>query len=312
MNAAPETMPSVWTIGRLLSWTKEYLASHDVVDARLAGEVLLAHAAKCRRIELYTRFDEALGEANLASFRDSVRRAAAHEPIAYLVGEKEFFSLPFRVTPDVLIPRCETETLVERVIDHCTRTLVPQPKLLDLGTGSGCLAIVALVHLAGATAVATDVSSAALDVACVNSERHGVASRLTLMEADRLALPPRVVPIGGFDVLMCNPPYIATSAMATLDVAVRDYEPRLALTDGDDGLSFYRSIAADGPKLLTSTGTVFVEVADGQAQTVVETITVSGRFRPCGTWKDRVVGHERVVAFSMNGKREAPGEQDSS
>lgn len=288
-----------WTIGRLLSWTSDYFGRHRVVDARLASEVLLAHAVQCRRIDLYTRFDSMLEPERVECFRGWVCRASAHEPIAYLVGQKEFFSLTFKVTPDVLIPRAETEALVECVLDHCRKAGRTHPRLLDLGTGSGCLAIASLVHFPGATGLATDISVAALEVARSNAIRHGVANRLTLVEADRLALPKGAVPKGGFDVLMCNPPYIPASAMDKLDAAVRDYEPSLALTDGGDGLSFYRMIATDGPPLLATDGMIFVEIGDGQAQTVVETMTAAGNLEHRQTRKDRVVGQNRVLAFAQ-------------
>jgi len=288
-----------WTIGRLLAWTSDYFGRHQVVDARLASEVLLAHAAQCRRIDLYTRFDSMLEPKCVECFRGWVRRASAHEPIAYLVGQKEFFSLSFKVTPDVLIPRAETETLVECVLDHCRKAERTHPRLLDLGTGSGCLAIAALVHLPEATGLATDISTAALEIARLNAVQHGVADRLTLVEADRLALPKGAVPKDGFDVLMCNPPYIPASAMDKLDAAVRDYEPLPALTDGGDGVSFYRTIAVDGAKLLATDGMIFVEIGDGATQAVVEAMTADGSLEHRQTRKDRVVGQERVLAFSM-------------
>lgn len=298
MNA-PATVDEIpWTIGRLLSWTSDYFGRYQIIDARLASEVLLAHAAQCRRIDLYARFDSILEPERVECFRGWVRRASAHEPIAYLVGQKEFFSLSFKVTPDVLIPRAETETLVECVLDYCGKARLTHPRLLDLGTGSGCLAIAALVHLPSATGVATDVSAAALEVASSNAARHGVTDRLTLIEADRLALPAGVVPQGGFDILMCNPPYIPASAIAGLDAAVRDYEPSLALTDGAEGLSFYRTIAADTPPLLAPDAMIFVEISDGAAQAVVEAMTAAGNLEHRQTRKDRIVGQERVLAFS--------------
>lgn len=301
MNAQAELNTAGWTIGRLLSWTSEYLARHEVDDARLATEVLLAHAAACRRIELYTRFDEALDEECLSRFREWVRRAAAHEPIAYLVEEKEFFSLPFRITRDVLIPRPETEELVETVIDHCVKAGLTQPQLLDLGTGSGCMAVAVLTQLEDAGAVATDVSPAALEIARCNARRHGVQDRLSLVEADRFALPADVIPDGGFDVVMSNPPYVRADEMDRLDASVRDYEPSLGLTDGADGLSFYRSIATDAPGLLAGGGVVIVEAGDGQAAAAIETIEAVGRLEHRGTRKDRVVGQERVLMFSIVG-----------
>lgn len=299
MNAPATVDETPWTIGRLLSWTKDYFVRHQVVDARLASEVLLAHAAQCRRIDLYARFDSILEPERVECFRGWVRRASAQEPIAYLVGQKEFFSLSFKVTPEVLIPRAETETLVECVLDYCGKAGLTHPRLLDLGTGTGCLAIAALMHLPAGSAVATDVSTAALEIARLNAARHGVSDRLTFVEANRLALPDAIVPEDGFDILMCNPPYIPASAIAGLDAAVRDYEPSLALTDGADGLSFYRTIAADGPPLLAPEAMIFVEIGDGQAQAVVEAMTDLGNLEHRQTRKDRVVGQERVLAFAI-------------
>jgi len=299
MSAPVNVEHTPWTVGRLLSWTTDYFVRSQVPDARLACEVLLAHAAGCRRIDLYARFDKVLEGTSLERFREWVRRAAAHEPIAYLVGEKEFFSLPFRVTPDVLIPRPETETLVECVIDHCRAAGLTLPRVLDLGTGSGCIAIAVLVQLRGAVAVATDDSGAALDVARFNAERHGVSERLTLLEADRLALPKEAVPDGGWDVLVCNPPYVAASAMDTLAPTVRDFEPQAALTDGHDGLSFYRTMAANAARLLRPSGVVMVEVGDGQATAVIDIMATSRGWLHQGIWKDRVMAKERVLAFGL-------------
>lgn len=299
MNAPTNTDAAEWTIGRLLNWTSDYLARHNVDEARLAAEVLLSHAAGCRRIDLYARFDKVLSETRLGPFREWVRRAAAQEPIAYLVEQKEFFSLSFRVTRDVLIPRPETEVLVEYVLDHCREAQLPEAKLLDLGTGSGCVVVAVLTQLEGAHAVATDVSPAALEIATFNAERHGLLDRLTLVEADRLLLPDAVVPDGGFDVLMSNPPYVPVDTMESLHVTVRKYEPSVALTDGADGLSFYRSVANDGPGLLAADGTVIVEVGDGQAAAAIEAVQRTGKLVHRKTQKDRVTGQERVLMFSL-------------
>jgi len=298
MTTLTQSDATPWTIGRLLSWTAEFLARNGVDDPRLSGEVLLAHAADCRRIDLYARFDRKLENGQLDRFREWVRRAAAHEPVAYLVGRKEFFSLAFHVTPDVLIPRAETEELVECIIDLArSRSTAPPMRLLDLGTGSGCIAIAVLSQLRDATCVATDISPAAIGVARGNAERLGVADRLTLVQADRLALPREVVPLGGFDLIACNPPYIPLDQLAGLDVAVRDFEPQLALTDGGDGLSFYQSIADGSAEILSADGVVAVEVADGATPEVIEAMTRGGRFGHRLTRKDRVVGKERVLIF---------------
>lgn len=296
MTTAPSTEQQEWTLGRLLKWTAEFFNGQGVSDARLSAEVLLAHAVGCRRIELYTQFEKVPATEMLDQFRDGVRRATAHEPIAYIVGEKEFFSLGFTVTRDVLIPRPETETIVECVLDHCRTNDLSAPRLLEIGTGSGCIIISALVHLPKATAIATDVSPGALEVARTNAARHGLQDRLRLLEADRCVLPEKVTG-DGFDCLLCNPPYIAANDVAGLPSTIRDFEPRCALTDEEDGLSFYRTIANDGPTLLKSSGVVIVEIGDDQAPKVVAVFESGGVFTHSNTVRDRIVGRERVLKF---------------
>lgn len=290
-----------WTIGRLLQWTAAYLGRHGVAEGRLAAEILLARAADCSRIDLYARFDEVPDPSPLTVFREWVRRASAHEPVAYIVGQKEFFSLSFRVTRDVLIPRPESEALVECALDHLGRMNSSPPALLDLGTGSGCLAIAILFQHRHATAVATDVSAAALAVARANAERHGVSDRITFACADGLALSAELVPPGGFDLLVCNPPYVAACEMAGLDAVVRDYEPKVALTDGRDGLTFYGIISERGPALLRPDGVVVVEVADGRAEAARKAMERRGAFVHRETRRDRVVGQDRVLTFARAG-----------
>jgi release factor glutamine methyltransferase len=287
-------------MGRLLSWTADYLARQGVDEARLATEVLLAHAAGCARIDLYTRFEAVPDAEAVTRFRALVKRAAAHEPVAYLVGEKEFFSLTFTVTPDVLIPRPETETLVEYVIDHCRSTGKEDARLLDLGTGTGCIVIAVLAQLSQARAAATDVSEPALAVARKNAERHGVAERLTFACADRLDLPTEMIADRGFDVVMSNPPYVAADALRDLDANVREYEPHVALTDGADGLSFCRDIAAGGERILRPGGIVALEIAAGRGD-AVRGIFESAGWLHRATRKDRVEGHDRVLAFAQDG-----------
>lgn len=301
MNTISHSQPDAapWTLRRLLSWTANFLQKQGVDDPRLSAEVLLAHAAACRRIDLYARFERVLDPESLTRFRESVKRAGNQEPIAYLVGEKEFFSLRFHVTSDVLIPRAETEELVESVIDLCRQVGWDVPRLWDLGTGSGCIAVAVLSHLPTATCLATDASPGALEIARQNAQRHEVIERITFHEASQLVLPDSLIPDGGFHLLMCNPPYIPAAQIATLDRAVRDFEPRAALTDDADGLSFYRAIAADVVKFLAAGGFVAVEIADGAAAAVKEIMTSSGIFAHYRTRKDRTVGKERVLVFKM-------------
>jgi release factor glutamine methyltransferase len=201
------------------------------------------------------------------------------------------------VTPDVLIPRPETETLVEAILDLWARAGLKEPVFLDVGTGSGCIAVTLLTHVPGARAVATDVSAAALNVAALNAERHGVSGRLTCAHADRLDLAADLIPNGGFDALLSNPPYVAADDIETLDVAVRKYEPMQALSDGADGLSFFRCLAEEAPRLLKPNGVLVVEIADGREMEVREIVRRSGRLVHRSTLKDRVVGRERIIVF---------------
>ncbi len=288
-----------WTFARLLGWTGEYLARQGIEDARLCGEVLLAHAAGCGRIDLYVRHEETPAAEVTGRFRDLVKRAAQREPIAYLVGEKEFYSLRFAVSPAVLIPRPETETLVDVVLDHCKAVDRPGASLLDVGTGSGCIAVTLLSQLPEASAVATDVSEAAIEIARGNAERHDVLDRMTLLRAPGLDLPDESIPDGGFDVIVSNPPYVRAAEMATLDETVRAYEPHEALTDGGDGLSVYRAIATGAAGLLTEDGIVAVEIAMGAGQAVKGLMTGAGLAHQT-TVRDRVGGHERVMVFARN------------
>jgi len=297
MGSQPNTNAAPWTIGRLLSWTGDYLARQAVDEPRLSAEVLLAHALDCRRIDLYARFEKEPEPDHVTEFRALVKRAAEHEPVAYLVGEKEFFSLSFTVTPDVLIPRPETETLVEVVVDRCQARSIATPRIFDLGTGSGCIIVALLTQLPEATAIASDLFAPALEIAHQNAERHGVAERVTFVEADRFAIPEELAEAGTFDLVVSNPPYVAETDMETLAANVRDYEPRTALTDGADGLSFFRALGDEGAKLLKPDGALIVEVAAGQARHAIETVTQSSRLIHSKTVKDRVLGHDRVIVF---------------
>ena len=298
MSAQPHADESAWTIKRLLTWTTEYLDRQGVEETRLATEVLLAHATNRRRIDLYARPEEIPNAMQVESFRGLVKRAASHEPIAYLVGEREFLSLSFKVTRDVLIPRPETETLIEAVVDYCREKRLERPRLVDIGTGSGCIAVAILTQIENAKVVATDISQEALAVTTENAEHHGVLDRLEVVRADRLALPPEIVPSGGFDVLMSNPPYVPQDEMSDLSENVRRYEPTGALTDGADGLSFYRSIVSDGPKLLAGDGAVVVEIGDGQADRVRDVMESRGVFREVRHLTDTVTGRQRVLVLS--------------
>lgn len=286
-----------WTVRRLLDWTVTWLARRGVAEARLSAEVLLAHALGCDRISLYVRFDDMPEADRVGVFRDLVRRAGEHAPIAYLVGKKEFYSLAFEVTPAVLIPRPETETLVERVVALGRAGTPPVRDVWDLGTGSGCVAIAVCKQLSGVRCLATDVSPDALAVAARNVERHGLADRVRLAVADGLTISPADAPEGGFDALVSNPPYVADGDVPTLDESVRNFEPQAALSAGDDGLRFYRILAAGAGPWVRSGGALLVEFGYGQTKEVRQIIEAGGAFAHVGTWRDSASGHERVMQF---------------
>ncbi len=290
------TPPQPWTVGRLIDWTRRYFQDHQVDAPRLAAELLLAHALGCTKIELYTRYDHEPAAPQLAQFRAAVRRAASHHPIAYLVGEKEFYSLRLEVSPAVLIPRPETEVLVDRVRECCSELAAARLDILDLGTGSGCIGLALCRHLPQAYVVGTDVSRDALEVASRNADHLALRERFTAVHADGMDLPAAALPPGGFDLLVSNPPYVAAADPRGLEPAVRDHEPQLALFGGPDGLDFYRRIAADAPAILRPGASVFVEIGYDQHDQVVATMA-AGRLVHVASWRDLNERHWRVLRF---------------
>ena len=297
MPDPPAAAPNDWTIGKLLTWTRSHFESRSVDEPRLSAEILLAHALGCRRIDLYARFEQAPTEPQRATFRELVRKAAEHQPIAYLVGHKEFYSLDFVVTPDVLIPRPETELLVEQALAWCATHPQDRYDLLDIGTGSGCIAIAICKRRPTAHAVATDNSEAALAVAAENVRRHELAERIRTIRADLFELPPDAVPPGKFDLVVSNPPYVSETDRESLPENVRKYEPAAALFAGDDGLEMYRRIAAQIAKFLRPGGLVLLEVGMGQSDKV-EAFFVDAKLKPVGRYKDGQ-GIDRALAFTL-------------
>lgn len=286
----PET--DVWTIGRLLQWTADFLKGRGADSPRLDAEVLLAHSLGCQRIELYTRFGEEPPEAARTRFRELVRERADGKPVAYLVGRREFYSLPFRVTPDVLIPRPETELVVVRLLD-LAKTQQPmgsQLTIADVGTGSGVLAVCAAKYLAGSKVTAIDISPAALAIAKENATTHGVADRIEFVESDLFAaVPPRK-----FDYVVSNPPYVAEDEFDSLMADVRKFEPRGALVAGPTGAEVIARLVPQAAERLAPGGWLLIELGPRVEPAVRELITQDGRFELGATLKD-LAGLPRVV-----------------
>jgi release factor glutamine methyltransferase len=271
-----------WTLMELLRWTTDFFKKHELPTARLDAELLLAHVLSVSRMDLYLAFDRPIDEGERARYRELVRRRAKERvPVAYLTGVREFWSLPFKVTPDVLIPRPETETLVRVAVEQ-------RPgRVLELGVGSGCVTAALLRELPEAHVTALDVSPAALALARENLEKLGLAERARLLEADGFeSLETR------FDLVVSNPPYVPTGELAGLQPELR-HEPRLALDGGPDGLDVIRRVAATVGERLERPGAVAVEVGAGQADRTVELLRAGGATE-AEVFKD-LAGVPRVV-----------------
>jgi len=282
-----------WTIGRLLKWTTDRFKQSGALNPRLDAEVLLAEARGCERIELYTAFDEEPPEAVLAPFRQFVRRRVAGEPVAYLVGRREFYSLSFEVTPDVLIPRPETELVVVELLDAAKALRVSDRplKIVDVGTGSGVIAVCAATQMKNCEVVAVDVSEASLAVAQRNVDKHGVGDRVTILKSDLLGGVPAEPQ---FDFVVSNPPYISTPEYHDLAVDVKDFEPKLALVGGETGTELIETLIHQAAGVLRSGGSLILEISPMVEDRVRQLIEASGAFEPVRTVAD-LAGLARVV-----------------
>lgn len=277
-------MAETWTVLRLLKWTAEYFAGKGIEHGRLDAELLLADTLKLNRVGLYLNYDRPLSAEELTAFRKQVERRARREPLAYILGRCEFWSLPFRVTPAVLIPRPDTEVLVEEAL----KRLPPQGRVLDVGLGSGAIAV-AIAHARDDVRVeGIDLSPEALAVARENAVANGVAERIAFRQGDLFTLAG-----GPYELIVSNPPYIAVGEMPTLMPEVRDFEPSLALVAGADGLDCYRALAPAAWSQLSVGGWLLVEVGADQAKVVSELFAAAG-FCECFTVRD-LAGIERVV-----------------
>jgi release factor glutamine methyltransferase len=260
----------VWTTLSVLDWTTQKFTDAGIASARLEAQLLLAHVLGCSRVQLYTGFDKPLAEAELAGYRDLIKRRLGGEPVAYLLGEHEFWAMPFWIEPSVLVPRPDTETVIEIALALRPDRQAPCA-VLDLCTGSGVIAIALARELPAARVVATEISPEAAAVARRNAERHQLASRVDVRVGDLFA------PVAGerFDLIVSNPPYIATAVIATLSPEVRR-EPALALDGGADGLAFYDRICSEARDHLAAGGALVVEHGFDQADAVRERFVRAG------------------------------------
>jgi release factor glutamine methyltransferase len=278
-----------WSIAKVLSWASQDLRERGSPSPRLDAELLLAHVLHCDRIKLITDSERPLEPEELAAYRELHKRRRRGEPVAYLRGEREFYGRSFLVDPRVLVPRPETELLVDVALRR-TRHLSLSARVVDLCTGSGCVAITLKKERPTTLVLGGDVSTDALAVAARNAERLGALVGFLRSDLFEGFAPCR----GKIDLLTANPPYIPDEEMAELPRDVRDFEPRLALASGGDGLELTRRIVAAAPDMLAPGGVLAVEVMAGSAEPVCELFAASGLV-------DRAVerdfgGHDRIVS----------------
>ncbi len=271
--AAPK---KVWTILEMLQWGTSYLNEKGIDESRLTIELLLSHVLQLQRIQLYTNFEKPLSHAELTSFKILLQRRLQHEPLQYIIGTTEFMGREFLVDKRVLIPRPETEVLAEATVRYAKENFPSHSsKILDIGTGSGCLAVTCAVMIENTFVTAFDISKDAIDVALSNAERNGVGDKIAFSVRDVFTTEAADFP-GKFHLVISNPPYISKSEFDGLQPEIRKFEPSSATTDGNDGLSFYRCIAGIAHSLLESNGAVIVEHAYNQALAVKEIFLNAG------------------------------------
>ena len=278
------------TISRQLTKATAELEAAGIDTARLDAEVLLAYVLNSRRLALYVHVAKELTSEQITRYENLIHRRLERVPVAYLVGHKEFMGLNFAVTPDVLIPRPDTEVLAQGVIEHLQDFSGRAIKIADIGTGSGAICISILKFLDNAIAEAVDVSEKALDIARFNAEKFNVTDRIIFHEGSLFE------PLAGkkFDVIISNPPYVLSGDMESLQPEV-SREPKIALDGGADGLNFYREIIDAAPNFLNDDGFLALEVGANQSNAVIKMINDSGAFSYTQVWKD-LANIERVVA----------------
>jgi len=285
-----------WTIKELLDWITDYLTKNNVDAPRLSAELLLSFVLGLERIELYTGFDKKVGQEQLDKLHTLVKRCAGHEPVPYLIGQTEFYSLPIKVTPDCLIPRPETELLVEKAIEFL-RLRSGGPQLVcDLCTGSGCIAVAIAKNFPTAKFIATDICDAALSVAAKNVSTHKLNDRIELLCGDLFEPIIEGLDATGFDLIVCNPPYVTTAEYEGLDKKVKDYEPQHALHAGADGLDVCRRIIDRANEFLKPDAALMLEIGFAQGRAVEELLEKTGCFTEIKIEKDYTQNDRIAIA----------------
>jgi len=282
------------TVLESINLSTQYLNQKGIESPRTNAELLLADILNCKRLDLYLSFERPLSEDEVQKYREHIKRRGNFEPLQYIIGKVEFYGLELKVNPSVLIPRPETELMVENILNQ-----IPKEQkmiILDIGSGSGNIAIALAVNLPLSKIVSTDVSEKAVLVAKENSERHKVSERIKFVKHNILKNDLSSFPM--FDLVVSNPPYVSNKSYSTLQKEIKNFEPAIAVTDESDGYTFYREISAKISAKLKENGKLFFEVAQEQSEEVVE-IMSKNNFRNIGVIKDyqeidRIIFGERI------------------
>ncbi|MDY3739929.1 MAG: peptide chain release factor N(5)-glutamine methyltransferase [Selenomonadaceae bacterium] len=264
-------MAEIWTIGKILKWTEEYFQKYNIENPRLDAEVLLGYVLNKERIFLYVHFDQPLDSEELAKFKECIKKRAMKMPVAYITGVREFMGLDFKVTEATLIPRPDTEILVETAMERLGKIAGNEAGtgkcFADLGTGSGAICLSILNYMKEIEAVTVDISPKAIAVAKENAEKFAVSDRIEFLEGDFLK------PLenkGKFTAILSNPPYIPKQDILGLESDVKDFEPMGALDGGIDGLDFYRQLLVKSANYIEDGGFLAIEIGINQSQAILE------------------------------------------
>lgn len=303
MKPLQTTIEGPWTILKLLEWTSSYFKEHSIDNPRSTAEVLLAHALGLRRLDLYLQYDRPMHAGELQAFKSLIKRRLAREPVAYITGTKEFWSLDFRVNRNVLIPRPETECLVETALAVMDAWEGNFPRrILELGTGSGAVIISLANQQPGHRYFASDISTRALAMAGINSADHGLGA-IGFFAGDWLAAVK--CPHAGFDIILSNPPYIRRSDIEGLQPEIRTYEPLQALDGETDGLGCLQRIVETAPDCLVEGGHLLLEIGHDQKDDVAGMAGESGRYDQLSFVKD-YSGIDRIARLRRGAGNRSP------
>ncbi len=281
-----------WTILKLIEWTTEYFTRHGVPNPRLDAELLLGHLLSLKRIDLYLKFEMPLSAAELAKFKELVQRRSRREPLQYILGNVDFYGAKICVAQGVLIPRPETEMLVDFALKHIRENKPSGARILDLCTGSGAIIAALAQHLPDAVFIGADISEAAVRMASANTA--SLNERAKILKSDLFSA---LTSGEKFDLIVTNPPYVPKNEIATLQEEIKNFEPHLALDGGEDGLDIVTKICKISPGYLSKGGSLFIELGENQAQKVKELLSAGACFENAGVLKD-LSGVDRFVFAS--------------